>query len=309
MAGLKIVSIIGIMIFLPIGMAAQQKSANFGPVVGAYLTGLAEELRELEYQIKRDEINRGDYERAKQRLVLLRRLVERSAVKNRVDIVPEFQILADDELKTLGLNNRLNSNELTVGAEFENQWRLFGIEPGSINCPRLLIFERLRQKEMPSRGEPVIDRKRNREIDLAAIETIVVNERPPEVVAPPPAPAPPAKENTDPQDRVQLPRILQVYSPEYTGKARNQKVQGDLVLHALFQRDGKIKDIKIERGLGFGLDQRAIEAVKRFGFLPAQVDGQDADAQVEIIFNFTLEMVSVSVNATNRGVIEKGAKP
>lgn len=310
MSGLKIAVIVGIVIFiLPVTSAAQQKTAKFGPVVGAYLTGLTEELHELEYQIKRDEISRSDYERAKQRLNLLRRLVERLATKNRVDLVPEFQILADDELKTLGLSSELDPNLLTVGAEFENQWRLLGIESGGkVNRARLFIFERLRQKEVASRGEPAPERKRNKELDLAAIETIVINERPPENAAPQPASVAPTASNTDPQDRIQLPRILQVYPPEYTGKARDQRIEGDLIVRALFQRDGKIKDIKIEKGLGFGLDQRAIEAVKRIGFLPAQIDGQDADAQVEIAFSFTLEIVSVSVNATNAGVMEKGAK-
>src|SRR5262245_12986740 len=132
MSELKIVIILGIVIFiLPISSAAQPQTAKFGPVVGAYLTGLTEELHELEYQIKRDEISRGDYERAKQRLLLLRRLVERLATKNRADLVPEFQILADDELKTLGLINELDPHQLTIGAEFENAWRLYGIEAGS----------------------------------------------------------------------------------------------------------------------------------------------------------------------------------
>src|SRR5262245_60766929 len=97
--------------------AAQQKHASYGPAVSAYLTGLDEELNELEYQLRRDEITRVDYERAKQRLTILRRSVERYAAENRKDIVPEYQALAEDELKTLGLDRkstRLNSSHLGI---------------------------------------------------------------------------------------------------------------------------------------------------------------------------------------------------
>src|SRR5262245_29004428 len=87
---------------LSTALAAQGKQDSYGPVVIAYLTGLDEELNELEYQLQRDEIARPDYERAKQRLTILRQFVERCAAENREDIVPEYQALAEDELATLG---------------------------------------------------------------------------------------------------------------------------------------------------------------------------------------------------------------
>src|SRR5215470_18941756 len=92
--------------------AAQQKRATYGPVVSAYLTGLGEELNELEYQLRRQEISRADYERAKQRLTILRRFVERYAAGSHEDIVPEYQALAEDELNTLGLSRDYQINEL-----------------------------------------------------------------------------------------------------------------------------------------------------------------------------------------------------
>src|SRR5262245_23129157 len=108
--------------------AAQQKRSPFGPTVSAYLTGLDEELNELEYQSRRQEIARADYERAKQRLTILRRFVERYAAENHEDIVPEYQALAEDELNTLGLSKEYKTDKLVVGAELDGQWKIIEVK-------------------------------------------------------------------------------------------------------------------------------------------------------------------------------------
>src|SRR5262245_58188529 len=193
MSGLKTIIIsVGIVIFLlPANPAAQQKNAKFGPVVTAYLTGLGEELRELDYQIRRNEISRADYLRTKQRLSVLRRLVERVAAGNSSgnmeDVVPEVQILAKDELKSLGPASELDPDHLTAGAGFDNQWRFFGVEPaGKTKRTQFFICERLRRNEASSQGEAVSERKRNKQTDLLAVETIIVDERPPQAASPQP---------------------------------------------------------------------------------------------------------------------------
>ncbi|MGH9841308.1 MAG: energy transducer TonB [Blastocatellia bacterium] len=316
---MKIVVIAILLFTFAADSAAQQTRARFGPVVTAYLTGLAEELNELEYQRSRGEIARADYERAKSRLTLLRRLVERHATKSREDAVPEYQILAEDELKTLGTSGELQPDQLVAGAEVENQWKLVGIEPGAgQKRARLFVFEPLPQKELSSRADAI--RERKREFDVQAIETVVVNERPLEREPPPPQPGPAStvqvqspQPNADQPARakpqIQLPRILHIFLPEYTDKARQKQIEGDLVVSARFQNDGKIKEIKVEKGLGHGLDGRATDAVKRIGFTPARVDGHDVDARAEIVFNFTLAKVSVYVRSGQDGVMAKGAKP
>jgi hypothetical protein len=129
-------------------IAAQQARKTFGPVISAYLTSLAEESRELEFQIRRREISRGDYERTRQRLLLLRRFVEQRAAKSREDRVPEFQILTAGELGTLGLSVRPEPAQLRVGAVLDKQWRLISladtVEAGSA---RFFVFERIGWQE------------------------------------------------------------------------------------------------------------------------------------------------------------------
>ncbi|MGH9853198.1 MAG: TonB family protein [Blastocatellia bacterium] len=302
--------------------AAQQKRASYGPVVSAYLTGLDEELNELEYQLRRREIDRADYERAKQRLTILRRFVGRYAAENGEDIVPEYQALAEDELNTLGLSREYKTGELIAGAELDGQWKIIGVQVGEVQIGmerkpvRFLVIER------PQRAEDGVahESKLGKTIDPRdVIETIIVRETTSRIPAPP-------QPTTEAADRaltaqakaetpieaqkpsLQGPRLLHIYLPEYTGKARDKKVEGEVVVRALFQRDGKIKNAKVEKGLGFGLDERAVEAVKRMGFLPAQLDGKDVDARARIIFGFNLEKIYIYVGAAELGEMGWGEK-
>ncbi len=261
-------------------------------------------------KLRRDEITRADYERQRQRLTILRRSVERFAVENRKDIVPEYQALAEDELKTLGLTKEYKTSELVAGAELEGRWKIVGVQaPGDRKSILFVVLERLQQKTAGVMRESKITRP----IDPRdVIETIIVPE--PDSPFPPPPQAQTnqnAKVETPAEaekPNLLAPRILAISLPEYTGKARDRKVEGEVIVSALFQRDGKIKDAKVEKGLGFGLDDRAIDAVKRMSFLPAQLGGKEVDARARIIVGFNLEKAYVYIGVaelTDAGQIEK----
>ncbi len=304
-------------------IAAQPQRAPYGPVVKAYLTGLDEELNELEFQLRHREISRADYLLARQRLAILRGAVERHAAERREDIVPEYQVLAEGELNTLGLSKQYKVEELVDGAELEGQWKIVEVQfGGERKLTRFFVLERLQRAETTIGGSVVGESRLGKSIDPRdVIETIVVREKTAPVAAPQtPAssnnqttadePAPVETKNAPneaiaPKPRLQSPRLLHVYLPEYTGKAREKKIEGEVVVRALFQRNGKIKNAKVEKGLGFGLDNRAVEAVKRIGFFPAQFDGKEVDAQARIVFNFRLEKVSVYVGAAELSPLAK----
>jgi TonB family protein len=303
---------------------AQKQRASYGPIVTAYLTGLAEELNELDFQLKHREISRSDYDRSKQRLIILRRYIERLAAQSREDQVPELQILAEEELGMIGLNAKRNPGGLQVGDLLDSEWKILGIERGRI---RFFVFQRLAQQERASTESPLNDRRTNRKIDpQEVIETIVIRERPFPQPEPPPQPearsseaqAIPHTEKPLPAEpksvtigevRLQRVRVVYIYLPQYTDKARNRSIEGDLVLHALFRSDGSISNVKVEKGLGHGLDQRAIDAAKRIGFIPAQLDGKAVDAHAQIIYNFKIEKVTFNLNMEVTGAPAPGARP
>src|SRR5277367_470196 len=64
--------------------------------------------------------------------------------------------------------------------------------------------------------------------------------------------------------------------PTYTDEARHGKVQGAVTLAVLVGADGRAQDIRIVKGIGFGLDERAIETVRGWKFNPARDGGKHA---------------------------------
>ncbi len=298
---------------------AQQKRTPYGPVVRAYLTGLDEERNELEFQLRHKEISRADYERAKHRLTILRGSVERYASERREDIVPEYQVLAEDELSTLGLSKEFRPEDLIDGMELEGQWKIIEIRfGGERKLNRFLVLEGLSRARTESSAGIAGESRVGKTIDPRdVIETIVVREKT-WPVAPPQQTPTGAGNSVDvkseaslpaaQKSRLQSPRILRLYWPEYTEKARDKKVEGEVVVRAMLQRDGRIRDAKVEKGLGFGLDERAVEATKRIGFSPAQLDGKEVDAQVRIVFSFKLEKVSVYVGEAELAADAKGER-
>jgi periplasmic protein TonB len=58
--------------------------------------------------------------------------------------------------------------------------------------------------------------------------------------------------------------------PTYTDEARHAKIQGSVTLQVLVGADGRAQDIRIEKGVGFGLDERAVETVRGWKFVSAR---------------------------------------
>lgn len=59
-------------------------------------------------------------------------------------------------------------------------------------------------------------------------------------------------------------------SPTYTDDARHGKVQGSVTLQVLVGADGRAQDVRIVKGIGFGLDERAVETVREWKFISAR---------------------------------------
>ena len=54
------------------------------------------------------------------------------------------------------------------------------------------------------------------------------------------------------------------------------------------RRDGSVSDVRILRGLGGGLNERAAAAVRQWRFAPARLKGTPVDVIVEVAVEFTL---------------------
>jgi periplasmic protein TonB len=87
---------------------------------------------------------------------------------------------------------------------------------------------------------------------------------------------------------VSAPRVLFQPDPEYSEEARKAKYQGTVVLWVVVGPDGRCHEMRIQRSLGMGLDEKAMEAVRQWKFDPAKKDGHPVAVQINVEVNFRL---------------------
>ncbi len=59
-------------------------------------------------------------------------------------------------------------------------------------------------------------------------------------------------------------------NPAFSDEARKAKLQGSVLLRLVVTRDGRADRIRVVKSLGFGLDEKALEAVRAWRFKPAR---------------------------------------
>lgn len=87
---------------------------------------------------------------------------------------------------------------------------------------------------------------------------------------------------------VSAPRVIYDPEPEYSPEARAAKYQGTVTLVAVIAPDGRPRGLRVQRSLGMGLDEKALEAVNTWRFDPARKDGQPVAVMIEIEVSFHL---------------------
>ena len=76
--------------------------------------------------------------------------------------------------------------------------------------------------------------------------------------------------------------------PTYTQEARSLKIQGEVLLEVVLEASGRLRIVRVVRGLGHGLDDAAVRAAEQIRFKPALRDGQPADSTAVLYIVFQL---------------------
>ena len=84
------------------------------------------------------------------------------------------------------------------------------------------------------------------------------------------------------------PVLIHKVEPDYTEEARKAKYQGTVLLYVEIDPNGTATNIRVQRSLGLGLDEKAVEAVKQWKFKPGQKNGQPVTVAATIEVNFRL---------------------
>jgi TonB family protein len=84
------------------------------------------------------------------------------------------------------------------------------------------------------------------------------------------------------------PVLIYKAEPEYAEEARKAKLQGTVMLYVQISPGGKPTAMKVVKSLGLGLNQKALQAVKRWRFRPGMKAGQPVTVEATIEVNFKL---------------------
>ncbi len=87
---------------------------------------------------------------------------------------------------------------------------------------------------------------------------------------------------------VSQPKLIRKVEPEYTQEARAAKLAGTVQMLVTIGEDGSTSDFQVTQGLGLGLDQKAIDAVKQWHFQPGTKQGLPVPVIATIQVNFRL---------------------
>ena len=89
---------------------------------------------------------------------------------------------------------------------------------------------------------------------------------------------------------VTTPRLIKEVKPNYTAEAMRNKVQGVVFLEAVVNTDGTVGEVRVKRSLdkASGLDDEAVNCVKKWVFTPGAKGGVAVPVLVEVEMAFTL---------------------
>lgn len=87
--------------------------------------------------------------------------------------------------------------------------------------------------------------------------------------------------------RVAEANLIHDVAPQYPPEAGRARIEGTVVLMAVIDKDGSVKDVRVESGLPL-LAQAAIDAVRQWRYKPYMIDGEPVEVDSRITINFTL---------------------
>jgi periplasmic protein TonB len=70
------------------------------------------------------------------------------------------------------------------------------------------------------------------------------------------------------------PVLLEKVEPDYSDEARKARLQGSVLIAVDVDEGGQVTNVRVLRALGLGLDEQAMEAVRKWRFRPARKDGR-----------------------------------
>jgi hypothetical protein len=132
----------GLMLVCSTGSPARQ-SNGYGPEVRSFLEYISHEEVELNFQVTHNEISRKEFARSKNRLEVQKQAVLTRVKRTGQDIVPEYSVMAADELGDILSNGLEDLKGHKPGDDINAKWRYVGF---AILGEKFYIMERIAGK-------------------------------------------------------------------------------------------------------------------------------------------------------------------
>ena len=87
---------------------------------------------------------------------------------------------------------------------------------------------------------------------------------------------------------VAAPIVLFAPEPEFSEEARKAKASGNVLVYLQVDPNGRPMHVRVLRGIGMGLDEKAVEAVSHYKFKPAMENGHPVAVEMQVEVNFQI---------------------
>lgn len=88
----------------------------------------------------------------------------------------------------------------------------------------------------------------------------------------------------------EMPLLIDEVRITYPEEAKQQRLQGKVVMDLLIDAEGRVRDVKLVSGEHSLLNQAAADAVRSFKFKPANIEGKSVAVKIRYAYRFVLEL-------------------
>ena len=95
-------------------------------------------------------------------------------------------------------------------------------------------------------------------------------------------------------------KMLTTIDPPSNELAQENGVAGMALYHAVVGSDGKVEEVVAGRPIGFGLDESAVDAIRKAAFQPATKDGKPVPVALDLVVSFRIYSKRTSQTAAQQ---------
>lgn len=86
-----------------------------------------------------------------------------------------------------------------------------------------------------------------------------------------------------------MPVLISEIRIPYPEEAKKAGIEGPVIMDLLIDDQGKVRQVILIKGPGFGLNEAALAAIKNFQFRPARIQDQSVAVKIRYTYRFVLE--------------------